>query len=227
MPAAAASELRADRSLAAAVQTAALPWSPSPAAGVWRKRLERAGPAEAGRVTSVVRYDAGSSFPRHPHPGGEEILVLDGVFTDERGDHPAGTWMLNPDGFVHAPGSREGCTLFVKLRQAPGPERRAQRVDTRGPAFGPTADPGRSRLTLLGAGAWPERVALEHLARGAALPPCVWEGGVELFVLAGAVRVGEMPCPAGTWVRHPAGARVGWRATRESRVYLKWGHLGG
>lgn len=53
-------------------------WTASPTAGVWRKRLEHVGPAESGRVTSVVRFDAGAMFPRHPHPEGEEIFVIDG-----------------------------------------------------------------------------------------------------------------------------------------------------
>jgi hypothetical protein len=195
--------------------------------GVWRKRLERAGPVEAGRVTSVVRYDAGSSFRRHPHPDGEEILVLEGVFTDDRGDHPAGTWMLNPEGFVHAPGSAEGCVLFVKLRQAPGLDREAVRIDTHSATLTPTAEHGRLRLTLLGDGPWPERIALEHLSAGAALAPRRWPGGVELFVIEGQLDVDGQPCPAGTWVRQPAGATVGWRAVGEARVYVRWGHLAG
>jgi hypothetical protein len=31
-------------------------------------------------------------------PGGEEILVLDGVFQDEQGSYPAGSWLRNPAG---------------------------------------------------------------------------------------------------------------------------------
>ena len=64
----------------------------------------------------MVRFDPGARFPRHAHPDGEEILVLDGVFSDETGDYPAGSHLLNPDGTSHAPWSGLGCTLFVKLR---------------------------------------------------------------------------------------------------------------
>ena len=49
--------------------------------------------------------------------------MLDGVFSDEHGDWPAGSYLLNPEGFRHAPFSREGCLLFVKLRQFPGLDR--------------------------------------------------------------------------------------------------------
>jgi len=58
------------------------PWQPSPVSGVWRKPLARE-EAERGHATSIVRYDPGASFPRHEHPLGEEILVLDGIFSDE------------------------------------------------------------------------------------------------------------------------------------------------
>ncbi|MEL6200569.1 MAG: cupin domain-containing protein, partial [Pseudomonadota bacterium] len=66
-------------------------WSASPSGTVWRKRVHLVGPPESGQVTSVVRYQPDSSFPTHDHPEGEEILVLDGVFSDEHGDWPAGT----------------------------------------------------------------------------------------------------------------------------------------
>ena len=116
---AASSTINGDLSVRVAVDTAAMQWTPSPSRTVWRKRVHLVGPAEAGQVTSVVRYEPGSKFHVHDHPNGEEILVLEGVFSDEHGDWPAGTYLLNPEGFRHAPFSREGCVLFVKLRQYP------------------------------------------------------------------------------------------------------------
>ncbi|MBC6439248.1 MAG: cupin domain-containing protein [Rhodospirillales bacterium] len=112
--------LNDDLSVPVAINTAAMDWEPSPSPTVWRKRLDRVGPPESGRVTSVVRYDPGSRFHAHPHPDGEEILVLEGIFSDQTGDYPAGSYLLNPEGFEHGPYSEEGCRLFVKLRQYPG-----------------------------------------------------------------------------------------------------------
>ena len=129
--AAASQDLNGDLAERVCVATAAMPWTPSPSPGVWRKRVHRVGPAESGQVTSVVRYDAHSTFPVHEHPEGEEILVLEGVFTDERGDWPAGSYLLNPEGFRHSPSSREGCVIFVKLRQFPGRNRRQVAIDAR------------------------------------------------------------------------------------------------
>ena len=96
------------------IDTTTIDWEASPATGVWRKKLEREG-EESGRATSLVRYDPGSSFKPHVHSGGEEIFVLDGVFSDERGDYPAGSYFRNPPGTTHTPSSKDGCTLFVKL----------------------------------------------------------------------------------------------------------------
>ncbi|KXI26866.1 cupin domain-containing protein [Paraglaciecola hydrolytica] len=96
------------------IETSLLAWEDSPAKGVTRKKLERED-AERGRATSIVRYAAGSEFPTHKHPYGEEIFVLEGVFSDENGDYPAGTYLRNPAGSSHAPFSKQGCTLFVKL----------------------------------------------------------------------------------------------------------------
>ena len=109
--------LNADLSVRAVMHGADMDWQASPSPTVWRKRFYRDGPTEAGIVTSLVRYDAGSTFPTHHHPDGEEIFVLDGIFSDEHGDYPAGTYLLNPDGTSHSPHSKDGCTLFVKLRQ--------------------------------------------------------------------------------------------------------------
>src|SRR3546814_2278419 len=69
------------------MDTAAMDWQASPSPTVWRKRLDLVD-GEFSRVTSIVRYDPSSSFRAHGHPQGEEILVLDGVFSDEHGDYP-------------------------------------------------------------------------------------------------------------------------------------------
>lgn len=103
--------LNADMSIAAVVYSSAMDWQSSPSSTVSRKRFHLVGEAESGQVTSLVQYHPGASFPAHPHPGGEEILVLSGVFSDETGNWPIGSYLLNPAGFTHAPYLRRaaGC----------------------------------------------------------------------------------------------------------------------
>ena len=91
-------------------------WVTSPADGVSRMPLEREA-VESGHTTSLVRFAPGSFFPPHQHPLGEEIFVLEGIFSDENGDYPAGSYIRNPPGSHHKPFTRDGCTLFVKLDQ--------------------------------------------------------------------------------------------------------------
>ncbi|WP_300655148.1 cupin domain-containing protein, partial [Hydrogenophaga sp.] len=104
-------------------------WQPSPLPGVERRLLDRVGD-EVARATSVVRYAPGSRFDAHTHGGGEEILVLEGVFSDETGDHPAGTYLRNPPGTRHAPFSEPGCVLLVKLWQFAADDLTPLRINT-------------------------------------------------------------------------------------------------
>src|SRR5215472_7604662 len=115
-PAGGSMELNADFSRRVAVHAAGLPWVPSPMAGVERRLLDRIGD-EVARATSIVRYAPGSHFSPHTHGGGEEFLVLEGIFQDEYGKFPAGSYVRNPPTSRHTPGSAPGCILFVKLWQ--------------------------------------------------------------------------------------------------------------
>jgi len=104
-------------------------WQASPMKGVERRMLDRIGD-EIARATSIVRYAPGSSFSPHVHTGGEEFLVLEGVFQDEHGDFPAGAYIRNPPESRHRPGSASGCTIFVKLWQFDPADRSHVRIDT-------------------------------------------------------------------------------------------------
>ena len=203
-------------------------WEPSPSPTVWRKRLELVGPAEAGRVTSVVRYMPESSFHAHPHPDGEEILVLDGVFTDETGDHPAGSYLLNPEGFEHAPSSRPGCVLFVKLRQYAGLDRETVRIDPALAAWSPHATiAGLDVLELYRSSRHPEQMRLVRIAPGAPVPAQEFPRGEELFVLEGAFDDEHGAYRAGTWLRYAPGSMHTPRSPRGCTLYVKKDHLGG
>lgn len=218
--------LRADLSVLEIVDTNAEPWVDSPSPGVQRKRLWLEGPKEAGRVTSVVRYAPGSRFPSHPHPQGEEILVLRGVFSDESGDHPAGTYLLNPEGYEHAPYSAEGCELFVKLRQYPGLARPQVRVETASAEWEPYARPGVWRIPLYAEAEHPEVMHVLRFEAGVEVPTVELPAGEELFVLEGSLTDEHGEHRAGTWIRLPAGSRHTPRSATGCKVFVKKGHLG-
>src|SRR5438093_5466296 len=149
-------------SVRAVADTTRMEWAPSPSGSVWRKRVHLVGPPESGQVTSVVRCEPASRFPTHDHPEGEEILVLEGVFSDEHGNWPAGTFLLNPEGFRHTPFSQPGCLLFVKLRRFPGRERRHVVVDTREIAWEPSSIPTVAYKPLYQPPGFLDLIRLEH-----------------------------------------------------------------
>ncbi|HWO10079.1 MAG TPA: cupin domain-containing protein [Polyangiaceae bacterium] len=187
------------------VAGAELPWQPSPSPWVWRKRLYHVGPAEAGTVTSIVRYDAGARFPPHPHPDGEEILVLSGTFSDERGDFAAGSHLLSPEGFSHAPFSREGCLLFVKLRQYPGLDRQPV-ISSIERGTWQAREPGARSLTLYRSAHHPEFMRLTELAAGAELPEISLPEGEEIFVVRGELSDEYGSYGSHTWLRFAPGS---------------------
>jgi anti-sigma factor ChrR (cupin superfamily) len=215
--------LRGDLGRREVVDTAALAWTPSPSPSVWRKRLHRVGPAEAGQVTSLVRYDPGSRFPEHDHPEGEEILVLEGVFSDHRGNHGPGSYLASPEGHRHAPWSDPGCAIFVKLRQYAGAGRAYVELHTHELAWSPTAEPGVEAKVLHADPRFPDRARLERFAAGANPGPRRHPGGAELFVIEGALEDERGRYPRYTWLRLPPGATHAPRSDAGAVVYVKSG----
>lgn len=216
--------LNTDFSRRVVIRTAEMDWQASPSPSVWRKRLDLID-GEYGRVTSVVRYAAESSFHTHGHPAGEEIFVLEGVFSDEHGDYPAGSYLLNPKGFRHTPFSRAGCVLFVKLCQYGGDGRDQIAVDTLAEPWMAGNQSGLEVMPLYNALDWPETMCLERLAPGTVLPSEVAPGGKEVFVLEGRLDDEDGSYQVGTWLRLPPGGRHAPRSAEGCICYVKRGHL--
>lgn len=215
--------LNGDLSLRVAVDTAAMDWTDSPGGHVQRKRVHRVGPAESGQVTSIVRYAPGASFPAHDHPEGEEILVLEGVFSDEHGDWPAGTYLLNPEGFRHAPYSEPGCILFVKLRQFPGADRRHVALQTAEEPWHRSVRKNVSRKNLYAQEPYSDHMRLEAWDAPAESGELNFPQGAELLVLRGYFedRLGRYG--TGTWLRIPAGESLAPTSNDYCELYIKEG----
>jgi len=202
----------------------ALPWIPSPTAGVERRMLDRVG-GEVARATSLVRYAPNSAFPAHVHGGGEEFIVLEGVFQDEHGDYPAGTYVRNPPTTRHSPGSQPGCTIFVKLWQFQPDDRDQFAVDMAGLALAAAPDrPGVSTRVLFENTS--EIVRIERWAPGAAVTLAAPDGA-ELLVLAGDCMESGEVLSRHSWLRVPRGSTIDAIAGPNGvKVWLKLGNLG-
>jgi len=215
--------INGDLGLRVSVETASMPWSPSPSPSVWRKRVHRVGPQESGQVTSIVRYDAQSEFSGHDHLEGEEILVLDGVFSDDRGDWPAGTYLLNPEGYRHAPSSREGCLLFVKLRQFPGLDRKQVAIDTNTLDWSPGEITGIEVKPLYSQRGYSDSMTLERWSASFSLGDRHYAEGAEILVLEGEFGDEAGDYPLGTWIRYPRGSTHSPRSADGCTIYIKQG----
>jgi len=217
-------KLNADLSLRASANIHQLEWEDSSSTGVQRLRLERdddQSPVE--RVTTVVRFAAQSSFSGHVHGGGEEFLVLEGVFSDQHADFPAGYYVRNPSGTGHAPHSEEGCTILVKLWQMHPQDQHQLAINTRDESLWQKLDDGSAILPLFEAEY--ESVCMLKWPTGLVFEEQLFAGGAEYFVLAGSFRDQDDSYPQGSWLRLPAGSRQTIHADHDCLLLRKTGHL--
>ncbi|MDH6249345.1 anti-sigma factor ChrR (cupin superfamily) [Polynucleobacter sphagniphilus] len=191
--------INADYSQKVVVNHHELPWIPSPELGIERRMLERCG-GEVAKATSIVRYQAGSKFPMHFHEFGEEIFVLDGIFSDESGDYPAGSYIMNPPGSSHAPFSDFGCTLFVKLRHLGPDQESGEVIDTKTADWYQGMVPGLHVMPLMRQGSGS---TLVRWAPQTYFNPHRHYGGEEIFVIDGVFEDEHGRYPAGSWIRSP------------------------
>ncbi|SLN44373.1 cupin domain-containing protein [Pseudooctadecabacter jejudonensis] len=212
--------LNADFLRKVVVQSDTLDWQPSPMTGVDRRMLDRIGD-EVARATSIVRYAPGSAFSAHTHTGGEEFIVLDGVFQDEHGDFPAGTYVRNPPTTSHTPRSDKGCTIFVKLWQFDMGDRTQFRKTMVDELAAPEG--GVATATLYQDAR--ETVTFHRLDAGATLTSDA-SGGIEALVIDGALTVDEDVLRRHAWVRLPEGMPLHAAAGPQgAQVWMKTGHL--
>ena len=199
-------------------------WQDSPMPGVQRCMLDRVG-GEVARATSLVRYAAGSRFESHTHHGGEEFLVLEGVFSDQYGDYPAATYVRNPPGSAHAPFSSEGCVLFVKLWQFSAQDLEPVRIDTHAAPWHQGMLPGLTVMPLHEHDG--VSTALVRWAPNTRFNPHTHPGGEEILVLEGVFQDEHGRYEQGSWLRNPSLSRhTPFTGAEGALIYVKVGHLG-
>ncbi|KDO31789.1 hypothetical protein SPRG_03709 [Saprolegnia parasitica CBS 223.65] len=192
---------------------------------------------EVARATTLVRYAPNSTFPPHTHAAGEEFLVLQGTFRDDVGVYPAGTYVRNAIGSVHAPSiGPDGCLILVKLRWM-APEDTHAVVDTlhETPEW-TTTDGGGRYLRLYASPATSEKAWMLHLPPGVTYQFKGNSGGHEFFIVDGSV---EMTADAATsgeyghydWIRLPPQTAENVVVVRNpsptamARLFVKTDHL--
>lgn len=225
-------QLFADLSLPASVNANTIDWLPSPLPGVDRRMLERDGD-EVARATTIVRYQPNSFFSPHSHTGGEEYYVLEGIFSDESGDYPAGFYVRNPVGSAHKPFTKEGCRIYVKLRQMAAEDQTTVTTNTL----------DRTRIQMDGITTLPlhkfqtEEVMIRELKQDQTYKE-LSATGLEILVLSGKIKVRhdatneashvsqQQTCETEHWSRWPGQQSLSVTAmSNDVRLLVKKNHL--
>lgn len=214
-------DINSDYSQRVVINSHDLPWTSSPEFGVDRRMLDRIGD-EVAKATSIVRYQPGSKFKSHIHDLGEEIFVLEGVFSDETGHYPVGSYIMNPPGSSHAPFSEEGCTLFVKLRHLGADQTEREVVDTRTALWYQGLVPGLKVMPLMRQGSGSTLVQWDPQTY---FNPHKHFGGEEILVISGVFEDEFGRYPAGTWIRSPHMSQHQPFSKEGCTIFVKTGHL--
>jgi len=231
-------DVNSDLSRRVVVQSAALPWSPSPwIPGINRKFLDRYGNGQFVPSTSVVSFGTGVRDPYHAHPHGEEFYVLDGVLTDHTGDYLPGFYVRHPIRWCHAPYvdmRNAAAVVWVKVSQIIDESEPIIVKDTCDLDLPEWSDAecaeGRVRaLPLHRNDRTGERVWIEVFDPGTRTITAQPPGGEEVFVISGTLMENRVvQYPAHTWVRNPVDG-VGQQrervAPRGCKLLVKSGHL--
>ncbi len=207
-------DIRSDFSQAAVVTPADFHWVTSPGGEVERVMLDRVGD-EVAVATSLVRYPPGSRFPPHEHGLGEEYLVLEGEFADERGRYPPGTYVRNPPGSRHTPFSDPGCVIWVKLRQFHPDDDRQLVMSLLDPL--PEENVTARELHRYDG----EVVTAITAAADAAISLPAGRWVQEVLIVEGVVSWLDQPIAAPGWLRVPAGAKIELTTGVPSRLLHK------
>jgi len=216
-------KIAADFNRRAVVHSQSQQWIASPIAGVNRKPLDRVG-GEVARATTIVSYDAGSEFTEHVHTGGEEFVVLEGIFEDEHGSFPVGSYIRNPPQSKHKPGSKKGCVMLVKLWQFQPEDRTHIRLQTEKMGHVQLQDIKGISITPLYKDHI-EEVSLLHFDAASEYTLQAL-GGAELFVLNGSIQEGADELVKHSWLRTPIHTELTIKAGQAgAKVWVKTGHL--
>jgi anti-sigma factor ChrR (cupin superfamily) len=230
-------DVRSDLGQRAVVQTATLPWSPSPwIPGINRKFLDRYGNGQFVPSTSVVSFGTGVRDPYHAHPHGEEFFVLEGVFTDHTGDYLPGFYVRHPIRWCHAPYvdmRHASAVVWVKVSQIAEEGEPIVVKDTCDLELPEWRDrpsvTGKIRVLPLyeshRTGEWVWVETWEPGTSNVVLQP---GGGEEIFVVSGTLLENGVAHPPLTWIRNPVqGAGMRWeRSTSDGcKLLVKSGHL--
>lgn len=215
-------QLNIDFERVVVVNTEELPWLPMTGEGVTQRLLEKIG-TDICRTTTIIRCLAGSPIPAHALDQGEEIIVLEGEYTDELGVYPAGSYIKNSKGAQRTSITKIGCVLFVKQGHLQQDDTERVVVDVANSDWRQGLVAGLSVMPL-------SEFKGEHNALVRWQPGTVFTahrhwGGEEIYVIEGVFEDEFGRYPKGTWVRNPHLSQHAPFSREGCTIFVKVGHL--
>lgn len=92
------------------IEVDALPWKPTPVAGVDMKILVQ--DKETGLLTALFRWEPGTELPLHEHVEIEQTWVLSGSIVDDEGEVGPGQFVWRPAGNRHVARAPNGALVL-------------------------------------------------------------------------------------------------------------------
>ncbi len=173
---------------------------------------------ESGRLTSIVKFTPGAKLDQSTHSSGEEIVVLEGVLSDEQENYPAGTYLRIPPGDYRIFSSKQGCKIFRKSNQLLPLDTENIVINTNNAEW----HPGHGNLEVMPLS---DNTALVKWPKGAVFVNHSHYGGEEIFVLKGKFNDEHGSYPKGTWIRSPHLSTHFPFVEEETIIFVKTGHL--
>lgn len=166
--------------------------------------------------TAIVKMRENSQLNTIPKLNNVEILVLDGIYINELGAHPRGTYLkLSNENELHVK-TTTGCTIFRKINYFENEENIV---------INSTSTPWQQGYGNLKVMPLDFQSALVLWPKNEKFIPHSHWGGEEIFVLYGRFMDEYGVYPQNTWIRSPHRSFHTPFVEEETLIYVKTGHL--
>jgi len=170
------------------------------------------------QTSSIIEYSPNTQLQIWSHPFGEEIFVLEGIFSNKNGDYPAGTYIRNSSMISDKSFSKKGCKIFIKSNQTNSIDNTQIVIDTNISKW----LKGYGNLEVI---PLYENTALVKWPKSEKFVQHSHYGGEEIFVLKGEFIDEHGRYPKGTWLRSPHLSTHFPFVEEETIIFVKTGHL--
>lgn len=204
--------MNSDYDKRALIDTNGLVWEKTEHQGVFKKTLA----LNMKEETALIKLEGNTSLNSSSQLNSAEIFVLDGIYINEFGEFPQGTYLHLPkedEAFVR---TTSGCIIFRKTNQSKDEQQVI--INTSNSEW----LPGQGNLEVL---PLHTQTALVKWPKNERFIPHKHWGGEEIFVLKGTFMDEHGEYPHGSWIRSPHLSEHYPYVDEETIIFVKTGHL--